>query len=175
MLKKIAIAVVVILVVILGMAAMQPDSFTVSRSTVIKAPPEKIIPLVNDFRQWDRWSPWEKLDPAMQRTFSGPASGTGAVYTWKGNDDVGQGRMEITGQQLPSSVTIKLDFVEPIASSNVTEFVLQPQGENTTVTWNMTGPMPFMTKVITVFMSMDKMVGRDFEKGLAQMKAVAEQ
>ena len=174
MLKKIAIAVVVVLAVILGMAAMQPDSFTVSRSTTIKAPPEKIIPLVNDFHNWTSWSPWEQLDPKMQRGYSGPNSGVGAVYTWNGNDDVGQGRMEITEQTLSTKVGIKLDFVEPFASSNVTEFVLVPQGDTTTVNWNMSGPMQLVTKIMSVFMSMDKMIGKDFEKGLAQMKAVAE-
>ncbi|MCC6071817.1 SRPBCC family protein [Massilia sp. GCM10020059] len=174
MLKKLAIAVIVILAVILGMAAMQPDTFTVTRSITIQAPPEKIIPLVNDFRNWQSWSPWEKLDPAMQRTFSGAASGTGAVYAWKGNSDVGEGRMEITGQELPFKVTIKLDFVEPLPSSNVTEFALVPRGTLTTVNWTMTGPMLFVTKIMSVFTSMDKMIGRDFEKGLAQMKTVAE-
>lgn len=174
MLKKIAIAVIVILAVILGMAAMQPDTFTVTRSITIQAPPEKIIPLVNDFRNWQSWSPWEKLDPAMQRTFSGAPSGTGAAYAWKGNSDVGQGRMEITGQELPFKVTIKLDFTEPLPSSNVTEFALVPKGDLTTVNWTMTGPMLFVTKIMSVFTSMDKMIGRDFEKGLAQLKAVAE-
>ena len=174
MLKKIAIAVIVIFAVIAGMAMMQPDTFTVTRSIAIKAPPEKIIPLVNDFHNWQSWSPWENLDPAMQRTFTGPNSGTGAVYAWNGNSDVGQGRMEITGQQLPSNVTIKLDFIEPMASSNVTEFTLVPQGDTTTVNWSMKGPMMFVTKIMSVFTSMDKMIGNDFEKGLAKMKAVAE-
>lgn len=174
MLKKLAIAVIVILAVILGMAAMQPDTFTVTRSITIQAPPEKIIPLVNDFRNWQSWSPWEKLDPEMQRTFSGAASGTGAVYAWQGNRDVGEGRMEITGQELPFKVTVKLEFVEPLPSSNVTEFALVPKGNLTTVNWTMTGPMLFVTKIMSVFTSMDKMVGRDFDKGLAQMKAVAE-
>lgn len=174
MLKKISIAIIVILAVIFGMALMQPDTFTVTRSTTIKAPPEKIMPLVADFHNWQSWSPWEKLDPNMQRGFSGPASGTGAVYTWTGNSDVGRGRMEITGHEPPSKVTIKLEFVEPIASTNVTEFTLVPQGETTTVNWTMTGPMQLITKIMSVFSSMDKMIGKDFEKGLAQLKAVAE-
>ncbi len=174
MLKKLVIAVVVILAVILGLAAMQPDTFTVTRSITIKAPPEKIIPLVNDFRNWKSWSPWENLDPNMQRTFSGAASGTGAVYAWQGNSDVGKGRMEITGQELPFKVTVKLEFIEPIASTNITDFALGPKGELTTVNWTMNGPMMFITKIMGVFTSMDKMIGKDFEKGLAQMKAVAE-
>lgn len=174
MLKKLVIAVVVILAVIAGLAAMQPDSFTVTRSITIKAPPEKIIPLVNDFRNWQSWSPWEHLDPNMQRTFSGAASGTGAVYAWQGNSDVGKGRMEITGQELPFKVTVKLEFIEPIASTNITDFALVPKGELTTVNWTMNGPMMYLTKIMSVFTSMDKMIGKDFEKGLAQLKAVAE-
>lgn len=174
MLKKLVIAVVVILAVIAGLAAMQPDSFTVTRSITIKAPPEKIIPLVNDFRNWQSWSPWEHLDPNMQRTFSGAASGTGAVYAWQGNSDVGKGRMEITGQELPFKVTVKLEFIEPIASTNITDFTLVPKGELTTVNWTMNGPMMYLTKIMSVFTSMDKMIGKDFEKGLAQLKAVAE-
>ena len=174
MLKKLVIAVVVILAVIAGLAAMQPDTFTVTRSITIKAPPEKIIPLVNDFRNWKSWSPWENLDPNMQRTFSGAASGTGAVYAWEGNSDVGKGRMEITGQELPFKVTVKLEFIEPIASTNITDFALVPKGELTTVNWTMNGPMMVITKIMSVFTSMDKMIGKDFEKGLAQMKAVAE-
>lgn len=174
MLKKLVIAVVVILAVIAGLAAMQPDTFTVTRSITIKAPPEKIIPLVNDFRNWQSWSPWEKLDPNMQRTFSGADSGTGAVYAWQGNSDVGKGRMEITGQELPFKVTVKLEFIEPIASTNITDFALVPKGELTTVNWTMNGPMMYITKIMSVFTSMDKMIGKDFEKGLAQLKAVAE-
>lgn len=174
MLKKLVIAVVVILAVIAGLAAMQPDTFTVTRSITIKAPPEKIIPLVNDFRNWQSWSPWENLDPNMQRTFSGAASGTGAVYAWQGNSDVGKGRMEIIGQELPFKVTVKLEFIEPIASTNITDFALVPKGELTTVNWTMNGPMMYLTKIMSVFTSMDKMIGKDFEKGLAQLKAVAE-
>src|SRR5688572_2642865 len=153
MLKKLVIAVVVVLAVIAGLAAMQPDTFTVTRSITIKAPPEKIIPLVNDFHNWRRWSPWEKLDPKMERTFSGAASGTGAVYAWQGNSDVGKGRMEITGQELPFKVTVKLEFIEPIASTNITDFALVPKGELTTVNWTMNGPMMFITKIMSVFTS----------------------
>lgn len=174
MLKKLAIAFVVILAVILGVAAIGPDSFSVKRSIAIKAPPEKIIVLINDFHNWGSWSPWEHLDPNMKRTFSGAPSGTGAVYAWKGNDDVGEGRMEIVDQAVPNKVNIKLDFIDPFESSNVTEFTLAPQGDVTTVTWTMSGPMPFVSKIMSVFVSMDKMIGKDFEKGLGTMKAVAE-
>jgi hypothetical protein len=174
MLKKILIGIAVILAVIVGMAAMKPDSFSIVRTAAIKAPPEKIAGLIDDFHNWSSWSPWEKLDPNMKRTFSGAAKGKGAVYNWEGNKDVGAGRMEITDEALPGKVVIKLDFLEPFQSSNVTEFTLAPQGDTTTVTWNMRGPMPFASKLMSVFMSMDAMIGKDFEKGLQQMKAVAE-
>jgi uncharacterized protein YndB with AHSA1/START domain len=174
MIKKIAIAAVVILAVILGLAMTKPDTFTVERKVVIKAPPEKIVPLISDFHNWASWSPWEHLDPKMQRTFSGAASGKGAVYAWKGNSDVGEGRMEVTDVAVPNKVAIKLDFIAPFASSNVTDFTLTPEGDSTTVTWHMQGPMQMTTRIISVFTSMEKMIAPDFEKGLAQMKAVAE-
>jgi uncharacterized protein YndB with AHSA1/START domain len=173
MLKKISMALILAMVVILGLALTQPDSFKVQRSATIKASPEKVMAYLNDFHQWPAWSPWEKLDPNLQRTFDGPASGKGAIYAWNGNDKVGQGRMEIL-ESAPTQLDIKLDFIKPFASSNRTEFVLQPQGDATVVTWTMTGPSQFITKLMGVFFSMDKMVGKDFEKGLAQLKAAAE-
>jgi uncharacterized protein YndB with AHSA1/START domain len=174
MLKKIAIGVVAILVIILGLAAMKPDTFTVKRVVSIKAPPEKIAPLITDFHQWSSWSPWERLDPAMKRTFSGAASGKGAVYEWEGNKDVGKGRMEIVDAATPVKTVIKLDFLQPFESHNTTEFTMLPQGETTTVSWDMSGPMPFISKIMTVFVSMDAMIGKDFDKGLSNLKAVAE-
>jgi uncharacterized protein YndB with AHSA1/START domain len=173
-LKKLFIIAVVIVAAVLGLALTQPDSFTVTRTATIKAPPEKIIGYLNDFHQWPAWSPWEKLDPNMKRTFEGPVSGQGAVYGWSGNDEVGQGRMEITENAPPSKVAIKLDFIKPFKSTNQTAFTLQPQGDGTLVTWTMTGPSEFITKLMGVFVSMDKMIGKDFEKGLSQLKAVAE-
>ncbi|MGO4376865.1 SRPBCC family protein [Pseudoduganella sp. RAF53_2] len=172
--KKVLIAIVVIVAAVLGLALTQPDSFTVQRSATIKAPPEKIIGYINDFHQWAAWSPWEKLDPNMKRTFEGPVSGQGAVYAWIGNDEVGQGRMEITENSPPSKVVIKLDFIKPFKSTNQAIFALQPQGDSTVVTWTMNGPSQFITKLMTVFVSMDKMIGKDFEQGLSQLKAVAE-
>lgn len=174
MLKKIAIAVVVLIAGILIFAATSPDAFRIERSTSIKAPSEKIFVLINDFNRWSAWSPWEKMDPAMKRTHSGAANGKGAVYAWDGNNKVGQGRMEITDAKPPSLVRIKLDFLKPFAAHNTAEFTLAPQGDTTTVTWAMYGPASFMTKVMSVFVSMDSMVGKDFETGLANMKAVAE-
>lgn len=174
MIKKIAYALFAVIVVVLGLAFAQPDSYTVTRSAAIKAPPEKILPLITDFHQWSAWSPWEHLDPNMKRTFSGAPSGAGAVYGWEGNDEVGAGRMEITGVAAPSRVDIKLDFIKPFVSHNTTAFTLQPQGDTTNVTWTMSGPSDFTTKLMGVFVSMDKMIGPDFEKGLAGMKSVAE-
>jgi hypothetical protein len=174
MLKKIAIGVVAILVIILGLAAMKPDTFTVKRVVSIKAPPEKIAALITDFHQWSSWSPWEHLDPAMKRTFTGAASGKGAVYEWEGNKDVGKGRMEILDAASPIKTVIKLDFLQPFESHNTTEFTMLPQGETTTVSWDMSGPMPFISKIMSVFMSMDAMIGKDFEKGLSNLKTVAE-
>lgn len=174
MLKKIALAVLAIIVIILGMAAMKPDTFSVKRVVSIKAPPEKIAPLLTDFHQWASWSPWEHLDPAMKRTFSGAPSGKGAIYEWEGNKDVGKGRMEILDASTPAKTVIKLDFLQPFESHNTTEFTLVPQGDMTQVSWDMSGPMPFISKIMSVFASMDSMIGKDFEKGLANMKAAAE-
>ncbi|MCR5884425.1 SRPBCC family protein [Rhizobacter sp. J219] len=174
MLKKILLGLVVIVAAVLLFALTKPDSFSVERSATIKAPPEKIYPLISDFHQWPQWSPWEKLDPNMKRSLSGAPQGVGAVYAWTGNDDVGEGRMEITGATPPTQVNIKLDFIKPFASQNTTVFTLTPQGDGTRVKWVMQGPAPYITKLMTVFVSMDKMVGSDFEKGLSNMKAAAE-
>lgn len=174
MLKKVSMGLILVIVVILGLAMMQPDSFKVQRSTVIKAPPAKVMAYLNDFHQWTAWSPWEKKDPGMQRTFEGAASGKGAVYTWNGNGEVGQGRMEIIENQVPTQLAIKLDFIKPFASSNRAEFALQPQGDSTVVTWAMSGPSLLVTKVMGVFFNMDKMIGKDFEQGLARLKEVSE-
>ena len=173
MLKTIAIIVVVLIAAILGYAMTMPDSFRVQRTTSIKAPPEKIFSIINDFHRWGSWSPWEKIDPEMKRTFSGAASGKGAAYAWQGNSKVGEGRMEIADTS-PSKVTIKLDFMKPFEAHNTAEFTLEPKGDSTNVTWAMYGPSEFITKVMGVFVSMDKMVGKDFETGLANLKAVAE-
>ena len=174
MLKKIAIGIVVILALIMGLALTKPDTFAMQRQTTIKAAPEKIMALIGDFHNWPTWSPWEKLDPNMQRTFSGAPNGKGAVYAWQGNSDVGRGRMEIIDYAPPNTVTIQLAFMEPVAITNTTQFVLTPHADGTTVTWKMNGPMPFISKVMSVFTSMDAMIGKDFEKGLVQLKAAAE-
>jgi uncharacterized protein YndB with AHSA1/START domain len=174
MLKKISLGVVAILAIIVGLAAMKPDSFSVKRVASIKAPPEKIAALITDFHQWSSWSPWENLDPNMKRTFSGAPNGKGAIYEWEGNKDVGKGRMEITEAATPVKTVIKLDFLQPFESHNITEFTLLPQGETTTVSWDMSGPTPFISKIMSVFMSMDAVIGKDFEKGLSNMKTAVE-
>ena len=174
MIKKIAIAVVVLLGALLIYAATQPDNFRIQRAVTIKAPPERIFAVLNDFLRWESWSPWEKKDPAMKRTFSAVTSGKGAVYAWEGNRDVGQGRMEIAESVAPSKVAIKLDFVKPFEAHNIVEFTLEPKGDSTHVTWAMQGPMPYISKLITVFVNMDSMVGKDFEAGLANLKTNTE-
>ncbi len=174
MIKKVIIAIVVVIAAILGFAATKPDTFSVQREATIKAAPDKILPLITDFHYWRAWSPWEKMDPTMRRTLSGAPSGKGAIYQWIGNDKVGAGRMEITDVTEASKVTIKLDFVKPFESHNTTEFTLEPQGDSTKVTWKMYGPSPYVTKVMSVFASMDSMVGKDFEAGLANLKAASE-
>jgi uncharacterized protein YndB with AHSA1/START domain len=174
MFAKIALVVAVLVVALLGYAATRPDTFSVERSATIKAPPEKIYPQLADFRQWPAWSPWEKRDPAMKRTVSGAPIGKGAVYAWEGNRDVGKGRMEITESSAPTKLAIRLDFLEPFESRNTTLFTLAPRGDATDVRWTMSGPSTFMTKLMQVFVSMDEMVGKDFEAGLANLKTVAE-
>jgi uncharacterized protein YndB with AHSA1/START domain len=174
MLQWIVIAVALAIAAIFLLAAMKPDTFRVDRSTMIDAPPEKIFPLLNDFREWPAWSPWEKKDPAMKRTHSGAASGKGAAYAWEGNKDVGQGSMEIVESAPPSKLTIRLDFMKPFEARNIVDFTLTPEAGGTRLTWSMHGPANFMSKVMQVFMNMDRMVGNDFEAGLANLKAVAE-
>jgi uncharacterized protein YndB with AHSA1/START domain len=174
MLKKIALVVVVLVAALLAFAATKPDSFRVQRTASIKAPPEKIFPLINDLKSWSAWSPWEKLDPAMKRTHSGAASGKGAVYEWAGNGEVGAGRMEIVAAAPPSAVRIKLDFLKPFEAHNFAEFTLEPKGDATSVTWAMYGPNTYVSKLMSVFFSMDSMVGKSFETGLANLKAATE-
>jgi len=174
MIKKIAIAIAVLIAGILIFAATKPDTFRVERAAGIKAPPEKVFALINDFKRWDAWSPWEKKDPAMKRTWGSVTSGKGAIYAWEGNSDVGKGSMEIAESVPSSRVALKLDFEKPFEGHNIVTFTLEPKGDVTNVTWAMQGPAPFITKVIQVFCDMDSMVGKDFEAGLANMKAVAE-
>ena len=178
MLKRILLGLVAVIVVavviVLILASRQPDEFRVERTVTINAPAEKIVAHIDDFHQWSAWSPYEHLDPAMQRTFSWAPTSKGSIYEWSGNSNVGQGRMEIL-ESSPAKVAIKLDFYKPMEASNTAEFDLQPKGDATDVTWSMYGPMPFISKVMCLFIDMDKMVGSDFEKGLAELKKVSEQ
>lgn len=175
MLAIIVIFVVVVIVGVLVFAATRPDTFRVQRQTMIKASPGKIFGYINDFHNWAAWSPWEKMDPALQRSFSGAPSGKGSVYEWMGNRKVGQGRMEIV-ESLPSStILIKLDFIKPFEGHNMAEFTLAAQEDMTLVTWAMYGPSPYITKLMGLFFNMDALIGKDFEAGLATMKMRAEQ
>ena len=174
MLKIVLIVIVVLVAGVLGFAATKPDTFSVQRSTSIKAPPERIFAVLNDFHRWPDWSPWEKLDPAMKRTQSGAASGKGAIYEWDGNSKAGAGRMEIIESTPTSKLGIQLDFIKPFEGHNIAEFSLTPEADSTRVNWIMRGPTPFVSKVMQVFVSMDTLIGKDFEEGLANLKALTE-
>ena len=170
----IGIIVVALIAAVLIMAATKPDIFRVQRSTTVNAPPDKIFPHIIDFHSWPAWSPYERKDPAMKKTFSGAASGKGAIYEWDGDKNVGSGRIEITDASPPERVALNLDMLKPFAAHNKVEFTLQPQGSVTLVTWAMNGHTPYLAKILHVFMNMDRMVGGDFATGLANLKAVAE-
>src|SRR5581483_1922800 len=174
-----ALTIIVVFVVALGaglfaFAATRPDDFLIQRSAAIKAPPEKIFAIINDFSNWPSWSPWQHLDPAMKVTNSGPASGKGAVSQWDGNSKVGAGRTEITLSDPPSRITMALDMSRPVEAHNIVEYALQYKGDTTTVTWTMRGARPLLAKAVGLFIDCDAMVGKDFEAGLANLKALAE-
>jgi len=170
----IAIVLVVAIVAVLIIAAAKPDRFSVQRAATINAPADKVFPLIADFHEWRKWSPWENRDPALKRTYSGAERGKGAIYAWEGNRNVGSGRMEILEANSPSLVKIQLDFLKPFEAHNIAEFTMLPQGNATQLNWLMHGPAPFMSKVMQVFMSFDRMIGKDFEAGLAKIKSVSE-
>lgn len=174
MLQTIFIIMVVLIAAVLIYAATKPDTFRIQRSTTIAAPPEKVFAYINDLHSWASWSPWEKKDPAMTKTHRGAPLGQGAALEWDGNKDVGTGRMEILESVSPSKAMIQLDFLKPFEAHNRAEFTLAPHGSSTQLTWAMHGPQPYMLKVMTLFCSMDKMVGKDFEDGLANLKTQAE-
>jgi hypothetical protein len=159
---------------ILAYAAMQPDTFRIARSAAIKAPAEKIYPLMSDFRRGAEWSPYEKKDPDMKRRFSGAASGKGAVYEFEGNGEIGAGRLEITDAAPPSKVVLRLDVIKPFAASHTIEYSIAPKSDATEVTWSMHGQQPLLARAMCLFFNMDKMVGADFEAGLANLKSIAE-
>ncbi len=172
--RKILIGAIAIIVVFFIVVAMQPAEFRVSRSATIAAPAPAVFAQVNDLRKWEAWSPWEKRDPQMKQTYDGPPAGVGAVTAWAGNHEVGEGRMTITESNPSERIKIKLEFFKPFAATNTAEFTFRPEGDRTLVTWSMSGRNNFLAKAAHLFMDIDKMVGGDFEQGLANMKAVAE-
>jgi uncharacterized protein YndB with AHSA1/START domain len=174
----IAVVLAVVIAVVLILAATKPAEFRVERAAQIEAPAEMIFSLIDDFHQWRAWSPWEDRDPALKRTYEGAARGKGAVYAWEGNRNVGAGRMEILSATSPSAIVIKLDFIKPFEGHNTAEFTMLPRSNatdaRTNVTWAMHGPAPLMNRVMQVFMNLDRMIGKDFEAGLANLKKAAE-
>jgi len=170
---RITAGLVILIAALLIFASTKPDTFHVERSATINSSPEILFPLIDNFHNWNYWSPYENLDPAMKKTFSGAENGKGAVYAWEGNSKVGTGRMEILDTSI-FRITIKLDFFKPFEGHNITEFILEPDREKTKVTWAMHGPNSFIGKIMHVFFSMDKMVGKDFETGLLNLKSFAE-
>lgn len=161
-------------IAVLAYAATRPNHFRIQRSIIIQATPEKIYPLIEDFHQWQAWSPWENIDSTMQRTYSGTPQGVGTIYGWEGKGKVGAGRMEITAAR-PTEIIIQLDFIKPFEAHNIAEFTLNPpHGQNTELTWVMHGPSPYISKLMGVFFNMDRMIGKDFEKGLSNIKLIVE-
>lgn len=172
--KKILLALAVVAVIFVGLVAMQPPEFRITRSTTISAPPAAVFAQVNDFHNWNAWSPWAKLDPAAKNFFEGPSAGTGAMFAWSGNSQVGEGRMTVTESRPGERVQIKLDFEKPFKNTNTAEFTFKPEGDQTVVTWSMFGERTFVCKACSLLMNMDKMIGGEFEKGLASMKTIVE-
>ncbi len=174
MIKIIFSAVAVIVVVLIVIVSMRPDEFRIVRSASISAPPAVVFAQVNDLHKWQEWSPWAKLDLTVKNTFEGPSAGTGAIFSWAGNNKVGEGRMTITESHPDDLVRFKLEFLKPFKANNTAEFTFRPEGNQTVVTWRMSGQNNFMCKVVGLFMNCDKMVGGDFEKGLASLRSVSE-
>jgi len=169
----IAVVIALLIAALLVFAASKPDTFRVQRSASIAAPPEKIFPHLNDLHAHHAWSPFEK-DPAMKRTHSGAPSGKGAVYEWEGNREVGKGRIAITESVPSSKLVLALDMLKPFQAHNTVEYTLEPKGSATNITWAMYGQQPFMAKLMSTFINCDKMVGSQFELGLAKLKTIAE-
>ncbi len=165
---------IIALAVMMIRAMSRPDEFRIERAIDIAAPPERIFPLLNDFRAWPQWSPWEKKDPAMTRRYGATTVGAGATYAWEGDRNVGKGEMRIADTMPPSRVAIDLHFIKPFRARNAVAFTLEPRGAGTYVTWTMRGPSPFLFKIMHLFIDMDRMVGKDMEQGLANLKAAAE-
>jgi uncharacterized protein YndB with AHSA1/START domain len=174
MLKFVLLGLLLVIVVFVIVVSLRPSQFRVTRSATIAAPPEAVFPQINNLHNWEAWSPWAKMDPAAKNSYSGPPEGVGASFAWEGNSKVGAGSMTITDSQPAQLVRFRLDFLKPFKGTNIAEFTLQPDGGQTTVTWAMSGTNNFIGKAIGLFMDCEKMVGGSFEKGLADMKAIAE-
>jgi Polyketide cyclase / dehydrase and lipid transport len=174
MLEKALIGVAVVVVGVVAVVATRPSEFRVARTATIAAPAAAVFAQVNDFHNWRAWNPWAKLDPALTETYEGPPAGVGARYAWAGNNEVGQGRMTLTESRPSDLIRIKLEFLKPFPATNTAEFVFEPEGEHTVVTWSMTGRNTFVAKAVHMIMDMDRMIGGNFEKGLADMKSVVE-
>jgi hypothetical protein len=178
MIKKILLGALVVIVLIVAIlclvVALQPAHYHVERSATINAPASLVFSQVNDFHKWEAWSPWAKMDPAMKQTYGGAPAGTGATYSWTGNDQVGEGKMTIVDSVPSTLIKIKLEFIKPFAATNATDFSFATQGNQTNVKWTLDGSNNFIGKAASLFVNMDKMVGDDYEKGLLQMKLVAE-
>ena len=174
MIRKILIALAGIVVVFVAIVAMQPSEYRVARTAIVSAPASAVFAQVNDFHHWEAWSPWAKLDPTMKQTYEGAPAGTGAIYTWAGNREVGEGRMTLMESRPSDRIMIQLEFLKPFAATSIAEFTFKPAGNQTAVTWSMTGHANFMAKAVHLFMSMDRMIGDNFEKGLARLKSITE-
>ncbi len=174
MIKKLLFLLVLIIAGLAGYVALQPDTFRIERRMIVDAPPQEVFAQVNDFHKWDDWSPWAKLDPEATVAFEGPPAGPGAVFKWAGNDRVGQGSMTLVTSKPGEFIRIDVEFVKPFEGKSTSEFMFRPQGDRTQVIWASSGPMTFLTKAMCLIMNMEKVLGPDMEKGLVQMKAVAE-
>ncbi len=175
MIKLILICLAAIVVVLLIVVALQPADFRITRSATVSAPPAVVFEQFNDFHKWDAWSPWAKLDPNAKNTFDGPPTGVGAGFAWTGNNQVGEGRMTITESRPSELILIRLEFVKPFSATNITEFTFRPVGNQTAVSWTMSGNNRFMGKAMGLIMNCEKMLGGQFEKGFANLKAIVEQ
>lgn len=174
MLKRVLLAIVAVVVLFAAYVAMQPSTYRIERSAIIVAPPAAVFAEVNDFHNWEAWSPWVKLDPNAKTTFEGPVSGEGAVVNWSGNEQVGEGKMTLTESKPDDRILIRVDFVKPFAGTNSSEFTFKPDGARTIVTWAIFGERGFIEKAICLVMNAQKMIGEPLEKGLANLKAVTE-
>jgi len=174
MVLKVLIGVAGVVAILAGIVAIQPSKYKVERSATIAAPAAAVFDQVNELKKWEAWSPWEKVDPAMKRTYEGPPAGTGAVYSWAGNKDVGEGRMTIVESKPGEFVRLRLEFFKPMAGKSTAEFTFKEENKQTAVTWSMTGKKNFISKAFCMFMDMDKMLGGQFDKGLGQLKSASE-